>query len=143
MSTQLPIKVLGLPQTFCFTGTTANIIQQIADALVAEAGDGDFSNVVVGNSEPTNPQTTALWIRQDNSGTFVGLYVYSGGTWLAIYPIAGQLTRVYGSSTNPPAGYQSAEDDPLIPAPVLAFLQTQWLTDGAGGWLVYDVTPAF
>lgn len=138
------VKVLGLPQDFCFKGTAADILQLIASYLAVELPES-ITNVVVGNSEPTDIQNTALWIRQNASGTFQGLYVVSGGQWVPIYPVPGQLTWVYGSTDDVPEGWQRADQDPLVPSATQAFLITQWYEnpDNPGEYLVYQVTPDF
>lgn len=75
------IKVLNLPQSFCFQGSAADIIQQIAAALAVDLPD-TITNVYVGPNAPVNPQDTAIWVRQDNSGLFLGLYVVSNGQFV-------------------------------------------------------------
>lgn len=76
------LKVKGLPQNFCFKGTAADIMQQIASFLIAQVPNS-ITNVWLGNSEPTSPNY-ALWVRQDNSGNFLGLYAFTEGSWVQI-----------------------------------------------------------
>lgn len=78
------LKVLGVPQNFCFEGSAADILQQIATHLGVSLPDS-ISNVWVGSSEPPNSQTYALWVRQDNAGNAIGLYVIDGGSWTLAY----------------------------------------------------------
>lgn len=74
------VKVLNIPQNFCFQGSAGDILQQIAANLAVQL-PSSITNVVVGNSEPTNIQTTAIWVRQDGSGQFIGLYTVNEGSW--------------------------------------------------------------
>lgn len=136
------VKVVGLPDLACFTNF-ADFVQKLADSLVIEIPDS-ITNVVVGNSEPADP-TTALWVRQDNSGTFVGLYAYTSGAWAQIYPVPGQLTLIYGSSLDVPAGWQIATDDPNLTADEKTFLEATWMDDpdNVGEYLIFHVTPSF
>lgn len=84
MASQLGlVKVLSLPETFCFTGTAGDILIQIANALAVDLPDS-ISNVIVSASEPVDTQNTAIWVRTDNSGTFIDLYVVSVGQWVSL-----------------------------------------------------------
>ena len=144
---QVKLRVLNLPQNFCFQGDAAQILQQIAASLVGQLPMG-ASNVVIGNSEPTDPAVTALWLRTNNSGAFVGIYVFDSGSWVQIYPVPGQLTWVYrnpGSSTDVPEGFIRADQDPLIDGDIITFLTATWMPDpdSPGNYLVYQVTPDF
>lgn len=136
------VKVVNLPDLACFTDF-ADFVQKLADSLVIEIPDS-ITNVVVGNSEPTD-SNTALWVRRDNSGTFVGLYVYTSGVWAPIYPVPGQLTRIYGSTLDVPSGWRRADQDPNLTVAQVAFLQAQWMADpgNPGEYLIFDVTPDF
>lgn len=74
------VKVLEVPQNFCFQGTAGDILTQIANHLAVQLPE-TISNVVVSASEPSDIQNTALWVRTDNAGNFIGLYVVSEGNW--------------------------------------------------------------
>jgi hypothetical protein len=75
------VKVLDVPQNFCFRGTAGDILQQIAAALAVQI-PSTITNVEVGNEEPVDIQNIAIWVRQDNAGNFIGLYVVDGGKWV-------------------------------------------------------------
>lgn len=142
------IKVLGLPADFCLQGSASDWIKQIAESLAVQLPE-DISNVVIGNSEPEDLQSTALWIRQDSSGTFAGLYVVSGGNWTQIYPVPGQLFWVYrnpGSSTDVPEGFIRADDASAgLDSSIVTFLTAEWMPDpdSPGDYLVYQVVTDF
>lgn len=137
------VKVVNLPDLACFTNFE-EFVQALANSLVLEIPQS-ITNVVDGNSEPTSSQTTVLWVRRDNSGTFVGLYVFTAGSWTQIYPVPGQLTRVYGSTLDIPEGFQRADQDPNLTVAQRTFLQGQWMPDpgNPGEYLIFDVTTAF
>lgn len=77
------IKVLNVPQEFCFQGTAAEIVQQLANVLAVEL-PASITNVWVGPTEPPDTQNWALWVARNNAGTFVGLRVVSDGVWLQV-----------------------------------------------------------
>jgi len=139
------LKILNLPDLACYT-SYAEAIQAIVANIGVELPQGDLTNVVVGNQQPSNSQLDALWIRKDNSGTFLGIYVYSGGEWVQIYPIGAPAVSfpfcyvAGGTTLNPlPAGWESIETYPDITAPDLAALQANWIADGSGGWRYLQV----
>lgn len=92
----------------------------------------DSTNVSVGNVQPTDDQRDNLWVRKDNSGSFIGLYVYSQGAWQQVYPPPLSLSLIVGDSRVVPIGYQLASDSSLIDATMLAALQKLWVVGGVG-----------
>lgn len=132
------VSVVNLPDVSCFENFS-DFVVALAASLAIEIPQS-ITNVVIGNSEPTST-TTALWIRRDNSGTFVGFYVYSSSSWVQIYPVPGELTRIYGSTLALPEGYQRADLNPNLTAAQITFLQAQWMADPSnpGEYLIFDV----
>lgn len=135
------LKILNLPDLSCYQ-SYQEAIQAIVANIGLEIPAGDLTNVVVGNQQPSNSQLDSVWFRRDNSGTFIGIYVYSGGEWVQIYPIPGPGTwfpfyyTSVGTSTpgEIPTGWDSVENFSGITAPDLAALQASWIADGSGGW---------
>lgn len=79
-----PLKVLGIPETFCYENVT-QFVQALATNLVAVIPTS-ITNVVVGNIEPNDTQRFSVWFRLNNAGTFVGIYVFSDGKWVPLFP---------------------------------------------------------
>lgn len=136
------VKIVGLPDLACFE-TVQQWAAALASQLAIEIPD-TITNVVIGNSEPINSQTTALWIRRDNSGTFVGLYIYSSGAWVQIYPVPlplVQFTWVTGSSLDIPTGYARADTYPTLTPAQVTFYQNRWNPDpgNPGEYLDFEV----
>lgn len=136
------VKILNLPDVACFE-TIQQWAAALAEQLVIEI-PSTITNVVIGNSEPTDSQNTALWVRRDNAGTFIGLYVFSSGAWLQIYPVPLPLTQftwVTGSSLSIPTGYKRADLFPGLTAGQITFYQARWYADpgNPGEYLDFEV----
>lgn len=133
------LKLLGDLNNTCF-----NSLQDFALWIEANYGVEIPANeltVVVGNVEPINPQITALWIREDNSGTFVGVYIYSSGQWIQILPVQVQLFRIVGSSLSVPTGFTLANTSSQLSAAEQTFIQGQWYLNPSNPaeYLIFDV----
>lgn len=139
------LKLVGLPQGYCFE-SIEQLLKTIEEYFKAVV-PGTVTNVVVGPNEPLSTQRTFLWVRQSNSGTFSGFYVFNGTNWVQIYPVpgisgnAGQLFRINGDSANPPSGFEplSASTAGFNAGDVAALLAEN-LPAGAGPWRVYWAT---
>lgn len=94
------VEVVNLPQEFCFRGSAADILTQIAASLGVKL-PASITNVVIGNTEPVNPQVTALWVRTDGAGNFIGLYVVSDGNWVNVNTFTPSIVQV---AENTPIG---------------------------------------
>lgn len=99
------VKVAGVPDSACFT-TFAELLRALGDYLVVDIPNQTFSNVVISNAQPGQSDRDKIWWRLSNSGTFVGIYGYSGGSWVQVFPAPQQIFWLYGSSANPPAGFK-------------------------------------
>lgn len=97
------IKLEGLLESKCFS-SWQELIKALPDMLSVEI-PGSITNVIVGNTQPKDDQRDYLWVRKDNSGSFIGLYVYSAGKWQQVVPAPGQVTWAFGDSREVPAGY--------------------------------------
>lgn len=134
------IKLQGLPDDTCFT-TFAELLKALVEFMSLEI-PASITNVVVSNVQPLDDQRNAVWFRMSNGGDFIGIYIFSGGTWIQIYPVPGvQFLRIAGDSTLPPAGYVLGNDPSLgLTAAQIAHIEGQWLLDPTlTFWVIFDV----
>lgn len=133
------VKIVGLPEG-CYFESFEELLKSLCKYLAIEIPD-TITNVVIGNVQPADSQRDHLWFRKDNSGTFVGLYIYTGGQWLKVFPVPGQIFRLYGDSASIPTGFTLADtSNPNLTAAMAAALMAQWYTDGSGTYQIFDVT---
>jgi hypothetical protein len=134
------IKLKGFIEDTCFT-SIKDFIARLPDWLIAEI-PSEATNVVVGTQQPSSDQTNAVWFRQDNSGTFIGVYVYSNGTWKQIVPAPNGIIRMYGDSRAVPDGYQLIDNsNSNFTAAEVTAIQATWIKDVTNTyWRVFDVT---
>lgn len=102
-------KVKGLPDGVC-VNSFSEFIKLLEDYLVIEI-PGTVSNVVVGVNQPAENERSKIWFRVDNSSSFIGIYVYSGGSWQKIYPLTGQVFWVHGDSRNVDPGFKLIDEN--------------------------------
>lgn len=135
-----PIAIINLPDTLCVS-SLVEFLQQLPQWVVAQIPTS-ITNVVVGNVQPLDSQRDTVWFRKDNAGNFVGIYVYSAGTWQQMYPMPGQVFPHWRTSTDPttdPVGYTRIDNAVGVPAAVVTQLMTQWVADGANpGYYLRD-----
>lgn len=136
----IPIKVVGLPDLVC-ANSLVDFLNQLPNLIVGQAPTS-ITNIVVGNVQPLDTQRDTIWFRKDNAGNFIGIYVYSAGTWQQMFPMPGQIFPHYRQSTDPttdPVGYTRVDNAVGVPAAVVTQLQTQWVADGANpGYYLRD-----
>lgn len=132
------IKTQGLLDITCFKDVP-DLLQALSQYLTIEIPDS-ITNVVVSNVQPTDPSRNVIWFKQSAAGQFVGIQVYSGGSWVQLFPVVGQTTLVKGDSGNPPTGYKVVTDDDVT-SPELTHLQTMWYpaADPVGPWTIFHV----
>lgn len=130
--------VTNLPDLACFS-TFAEFLAALPDFVSVEIPNS-VTNVVVSNVQPTDSQTSYLWIRLTNSGAFLGLFVFSNGLWRQIYPVPNQLFRVYGLSNDIPDGFQLATDSTALSSAQKTFLQGTWhLSPDTVNYDIFDI----
>lgn len=140
------IKINDLPDLGCFT-SFEELLKALPTFLTVEI-PSTITNVIVSNVQPLDDQRDALWVRRNNAGSFVGLYIYASGTWRQIYPVGGgntgtfQLFRVKGDSRTIPEGYLLAdEDNPHLTANEASWVKTQWLHNPTQEYyVIFDIT---
>lgn len=133
--------VKDLPELFCFEDARS-LIEQLPTLLGVAISASNISNVVVGPAQPSDSQTTSIWFRTNNAGNFVGIYVFSGGTWNNIYPIndSTHIQIEFFSSTDgsAPKGWtQITASTPGFPPGVAAALAAQSINDPTSTFKVY------
>lgn len=98
------IVIQGLPETECFT-TFEEMLTVLSKYLVLQLPIGLLTNVLVSNIEPLDSQRDSVWFRQDNSGHFLGVYIFASGSWKLAFPSPNQVIWMFGDSGNVPEGY--------------------------------------
>jgi hypothetical protein len=130
--------VTSLPDLFCFE-SVAEFVQQLTTILGVEIPASSISNVIVSNTQPNDSQTTSIWFRFNNAGSFVGIYVFSAGAWIPIYPINDsvhiQIERFTSEDGTAPTGWTKIEAaTPGFPTGVAAALAGEALDPGSAGF---------
>lgn len=135
-----PLKLQGLPDLACFK-CFEDLLQALPSYLFAEIPI-TITNIVFSSTQPLDTQRDYIWFRRDNSGGFLGIYLYVGGQWQQIYPTPNGIFRMYGDSRDIPPGYLLADaDNPNLTAAMATHLETQWLLDPTlTYYVIFDVT---
>lgn len=98
-----------------------------------------ITNVTVGNVQPSDDERDNLWFRQDNSGSFLGLYLFAKNAWKQIYPVPQELTLISGDSRTPPDGFTFAENLTDLSVDQIAVLKKSWHVGGTVPTTWYDL----
>jgi len=126
----------NLPDLFCFTDAK-DFLTQLPNLLGVEV-PADITNVIVSNTQPLDSQTTDVWFRISNSGSFMGIYVFSQGQWRAVFPYPNGVYWMYGDSRTVPEGYALIDSSNAAVAPaVTASLMTQYVPDPGNTYFLY------
>jgi hypothetical protein len=112
----------NIPENACFE-TFIELLKAIPQYMSVAIPE-TITNVIVSNIQPNSSQTTSVWFRLSNAGTFLGIYVFSSGQWNNIYPIndGNQIqieTFVSIDGTVPDGWTKIAVGDPLLPPAVV------------------------
>lgn len=134
------IKVAGVPDSACFS-TFAELLRSLGSYLTVEIPNQTFSNVVISNVQPGQADRDKIWWRLSNSGGFIGIYGYSAGVWVQIFPAPYQVFWLYGDSSNPPTGFRFIDGtEGIFSAPDYAELIAKAIP--TGGPAPYTYYPA-
>lgn len=110
----------GIVEGLCFE----NIEQFLAafPSLYSIEIPSNITNVIVSNVQPLDSQRNAVWFRYSNAGIFIGIYVFSNGAWMQIFPPPQGVFWFYGDSNTPQPGYEliDASNAPVVAAIGLA-----------------------
>lgn len=110
--------IKNIPENACYTSFT-ELLKSLPEYLGVQI-PSTITNVIVSNVQPSSSQTTSIWFRYSNSGSFLGIYVFSQGAWHNIYPINSgdqiQIETFYSVDGVTPTGWTKVEaGDPLLP----------------------------
>lgn len=135
------VVITGLPDEACYT-TFPELLQALVNYLGIEIPLDDISNVVIGVSQPGDADRNKLWVRRAPSGAVMGLYTFSEGKWISIFPGGDsktvQIFWFVGDSRTPPPGYQTlAKGDGTLPSSQFDKLQLQWIEDPTNTYYMY------
>jgi hypothetical protein len=135
------IKLLDVPQREC-----VNTLQELLELLPKFLGveiPTSASGIIIGNTAPGLDDINKLWIRRDDSGRFIGFYIYQEGEWVAVYDVligAEEIRWAVGASGTPPEGWIVVlPGDSVIPGVVVNHLVSQYIPDGSGGYTYFAV----
>lgn len=134
------LKLIGLPQAECWTNLEDFIKWLVAN--IAVEVPPNITNVIVSNVQPSDSQRDCIWFRRNNSGGFMGIFIFNAGAWKQLYPVPNQLFRIYGNSNNIPDGFALADNNIAnISTDMFNFLKSQWMLDpgGSGAYFIFDV----
>lgn len=123
----------ALPELQCYTNFTDFL--KALPSLYAVEVPATVTNVIISPSQPTSSQTSSVWIRTNNAGTFLGVYVFSQGQWVKIVPAPNQIIWMYGDSSAVPFGYKTTDDASgvEISAALATALKLLWIQGDLGG----------
>lgn len=121
------LQLKTIPELPCFQSfeELLRAIPELYSIIVPDS----ITNVIVSNVEPNSDQTTALWIRLSNDGTFIGVYVYTQGQFVQIWPVPNEVIWLYGDSEVPPTGYVNTDNAPAgtLSTGLKASLKAAWI----------------
>lgn len=121
----------------CFT-SWKEFIAALPGMLTVEI-PASITNVNVGNQQPSDSERDNLWIRKDNAGSFLGIYLYASGSWKKIYPVPGEFNIIFGDSRTPPDGYTLTDDLSSLTSSQKAVLRKVWHVGGTSPSTWYDI----
>lgn len=136
------IKALSVPENFCLTDLR-QLVLDLTRLLTVEFDVSKITNVVVSFDEPDSSQRDVIWFRLNASGNFSGIFVFSAGQWLQMFPVQNQLYRVYGNSNNIPPGYALVQAGLAgITSDMYTAIEATWTWDdpmGQNYYIIFDV----
>jgi hypothetical protein len=135
------VKVLGVPDDLCLT-SVRDLVLALQNLLTVEFDESLITNVVVSSTEPEGSNRNVVWFKLNASGNFSGIYVFSQGQWLKMFPVTQQLFRVYGDSRVLDPGYALVEEGVAgITSTMYTAIEATWTphpTD-SGVYIIFDV----
>lgn len=134
------LKLLGLPDLACFK-SFKDFLAALPSMYAVVIPDS-ITNVTISNIQPLDSESDHVWFRMSNGGDFIGIYLFSNGSWQQRYPAPGEVSWIVGDSNNPPPGFILTDDAPWISSPIKNDLKAFWRPTGSGPWNFFTVVPA-
>ena len=126
MANRAELKIDGLPEDYQYVDFKS-FVEFLTKHLVVSIPSG-ITNVVISSTQPSENERESVWIRRNNAGSFVGMYIYSGGSWVQMYPAPKQVIWMHGLSSELPPGYRLIEEGhPDFSEYQLSFFRNQYL----------------
>lgn len=79
------LEVVGLLENLCIN-TPADLVRALPNLLVPTF-PSSITNVLFSVGQPTETQRDSVWVKQNTGGQVLGLFIYTGGKWVAILSI--------------------------------------------------------
>jgi len=95
------VKIVGVPETACFTDF-ADFLRQLQNYIILEIPES-ITNVVVSNEEPSSAQRGDVWYRFNDAGQFIGVYLFTDGSWQPVSLPIGEYEDWSGDLSITPA----------------------------------------
>jgi hypothetical protein len=133
------LRSVGLADDFCFSSTSELLkaIEQNFKAVIPNT----ITNVIVSNAQPQSTERNSVWFRLSNSGTFTGIYMFTGTTWAQVIPAPNQVIWMYGDSNNVPVGFQLVDsNNPNFTIAQVNHIKSFYYPAGAGPYSYFAVT---
>lgn len=131
------LKLNNFQESNCFT-CWSDFVKAIPNMFAVEL-PSNISNVTIGTSQPSDSERDHLWVKTDPSGSPIGLFTYSGGTWNQFLPPQNEIFYVYGDSRSIPSGYILASSSPNLTASQILTLQKTWHAEPGGWYSIFHV----
>lgn len=138
------LKLKGLVDELCATSLAE--YTKLLPTLFSVLIPSNISNVVVGVQQPGDDRRDNLWVRLDNSGDFIGLYVYAQGQWRQVSPVENQLFKIAyagANSTIPIPGFTLATDGSRLTTSQKNFIKLQWHWNNDVVGSFYDIYEVY
>lgn len=135
------VKLIDFPDDACLT-TVKDLLMDLERYLAIELPVESITNVVVSSSEPDLTDRDIIWYRVDNSGNFIGQFVYVQGEWLQMFPPPQAIFKMYGSSLEIPPGYALiTAGTPGMTDAMVDKLRLSWSINpqNQNEWVLFDV----
>lgn len=78
------LKIIGMPEEACFK-SFAEFLEALQTYSVLEIPTS-ITNVTVSKQQPSSSERNNVWFRFNDSGEFVGIYIFTNGAWTQTYP---------------------------------------------------------
>lgn len=139
---------IGNIDSLCLTGKSASeLIIAITKFLGIELPQ-TITNVYISTTQPSSTSRSGVWFKLNSAAQFVGIYVFSDGTYRQMFPNPSGIFSTYGNSndylnlpTNKTGYLLADENNNKLPPGVGTHLKTLWTLDSTGQFYIrFDTT---